>query len=226
MHFCGSIIVILLYCLHVKAEILQTSTAMAHDAIVHLPGTHVSVGSSALSHSRRLSSQQSRSETIQRDSQPLSLVGSGPSQLYNTTVSNSGSIGFNNSSHAFNGTKIDAASAPGLDAVFGHSTSSSSAASSADQEASVTNATYQNLIRYVKFSAAAYVQQCSYPNNATLLHKFGSLTSTQTTGLHASSLGYLARDDTSQELIVVSTRPSTGKQKEQSLTVTGISGRS
>lgn len=58
----------------------------------------------------------------------------------------------------------------------------------------VTAKQYANLVRYTKFAAAAYANTCPSPNGATLVSEFADAkTDTQ---------GYVARDDTTKEIIV------------------------
>lgn len=202
MHFTVSLITLLPYCLHVTARTISISSSTEGDALLYVPGTHVTIRHSASSQQERIPFPRWRSEVHRPLKKRLSLADSNSSVHYDAAdISYSRSAGLN-SSQAFNGTKVDAVSAPGLEAVFGQSTSTDSTT----EEEPVTDATYQNLLRYVKFCAAAYVQQCSAPNNATFVQSFGSLSSSQTTGLSATSLGYIARDDSSQELIVVSVK--------------------
>lgn len=108
-----------------------------------------------------------------------------------------------------------AATAAGLGVVFGQSASTSSATGlKNDQEPtssltlqdgpSLVNANYGRLLRYVRFSATAYVSDCAYPNGAGAVQRFGTLRSIQSSGMSSSALGFIAVDVSRNELIVVS----------------------
>lgn len=98
-----------------------------------------------------------------------------------------------------NSTSSKAASAAGLETVFGQPVTSSAGTKSTSVQGSVSNATYDTLLRYVKFSSAAYAPQCASPGGVVLVGGFGAAY----TGSASANLGYIARDDDEKELIVV-----------------------
>lgn len=120
-----------------------------------------------------------------------------------TNITNSSVAIIESSDFGLNGTQNKVSSATGITAVFGSSLGASPSNGQMTGQGGIKDGTLQNLLRYARFSAAAFVPTCPYPGGVTMVKQFG-LSSAAQLNLPSAAMGFVARDDSNMELIVVS----------------------